>query len=358
MKKNYYFLLLIVLLVCSCEKDDGLSPIDNPSIVHFDLENMPYQSLSEYQFFLNELKNLEPSPGVIPYTLNSSLFSNYAQKKRFLWMPNNSKASYIADDQNLQFPVGAILIKNFYYNNVLPENNTQIIETRLMIKKQEGWIFANYKWNTAQTEAILDMDGSTIDVQWLLDNEVQSVQYRIPSGPECHTCHKVLETPKPIGPKPRNLNLSYNYSDGSSNQLDKLVDLGYLENTLPNIIDKLPNYNDSDETLELRVRAYVDVNCAHCHSEETHCAYRPLRFDFSDTHNPTNLGVCVEADTDLGFDLGHIVESGDARNSVLYYRISSVEPSDRMPLLARSFVHKEGAELIEEWINTLNSNCN
>ncbi|NRD18688.1 hypothetical protein HNV08_01410 [Winogradskyella eckloniae] len=358
MKKNYFVLLLSLFLLYACGKDDGITPLDTASIVNFDLANMPYPLLSEYQLFENDIKDLEPTNSVIPYALNSSLFSDYAKKQRFLWMPINSKASYISDDQVLDFPLGTILVKNFYFDNVLPENTRQIIETRLMIKKQDGWTFANYVWNTEQTEAVLDMNGSTVDLQWQQEDEVKSVQYRIPSGAECHTCHKVLETPKPIGPKPRNLNLSYNYSDGYSNQLNKLVDLGYLENTLPNTIAKLPNYNDSDETLELRVRAYVDVNCAHCHSEETHCAYRPLRFDFSDTHNPTNLGVCVEADTDLGFDLGHIVESGDARNSVLYYRINSVEPSDRMPLLARSIVHKEGAELIEEWINTLNSNCN
>ncbi len=342
----------------NCKTETINITITSNSNVVFNLENMPFQTLSEYQLFEGNLKNLEPGFGVTPYTLNSSLFTDYAKKKRFIWMPNNTKATYVSDHEPLSFPVGAILIKNFYYENVLPNNETQIIETRLMIRKNEGWVFANYVWNTEQTEASLNMDGSFVDLQWQDENEVKSLQYRIPAGPECHTCHKVMEISRPIGPKPRNLNLIYNYNNGPENQLEKLVDLGYLENSLPNNIAVLPNYNNTNESLDLRVRAYLDVNCAHCHSEETHCAYRPMRFDFSDTQDFSNIGVCVDADTDLGFNLGHIIEPGDARNSVLHFRLNSTEPSNRMPLLGRTVVHSEGVQLIEDWINTLTNNCN
>ncbi|MFK7832252.1 MAG: hypothetical protein AB8B52_03155 [Winogradskyella sp.] len=341
-----------------CATESVTINIISSSNVLFDLEGMPFQSLSDYGFFVGDLKNLEPTFGVLPYDLNSALFSDYSKKKRFIWMPNNSKATFVSDAEILDFPVGTIIIKSFYYDNVLPANNTQIIETRLLIKKETGWIFANYTWNAEQLDATLDMNGSFVDVQWQQNNEVKSVQYRIPSGAECHTCHKVMEVSKPIGPKPRNLNLTYNYDDGADNQLDKWVSIGYLENTLPDNIATMPNYYDTGESLENRVRAYVDINCAHCHSEETHCAYRPLRLDYSDTDNLTNMGVCVDADTDLGFDLGHIVEPGDARNSVLHYRLNSTETSNRMPLLSRSIVHVEGVELIEAWINSLDTNCN
>ena len=341
-----------------CKTETITVNITSGSSVLFDFENMPFQTLSDYQFFEGELKNLEPTFGVIPYKLNSSLFSDYAKKKRFIWMPNNSKATFTDENEALDFPTGTILIKNFYYDDVLPENNSQNIETRLMIKKTNGWVFANYAWNDEQSEANLDMNGSFKNLQWQQNGEIKSVQYRIPAGPECHTCHKVNEIAQPIGPKPRNLNLNYIYNDGSANQLNKLVSIGYLENTLPATIAKLPDYNNTSETLESRVRAYVDINCAHCHSEETHCAYRPVRFDFSSTEDLVNLGVCVDADTDLGFNLGHIVEPGDARNSVLYFRLNSTEPSNRMPLLARTIVHVEGVQLIEDWINSLDNNCN
>jgi len=342
----------------NCKTETINITITSHSDVVSNLENMPFQTLSEYQLFEGVLKDLNPEFGVVPYTLNSALFTDYAKKKRFIWMPNNLKATYISDDVPLNFPIGTILIKNFHYDNVLPNNTTQNIETRLMIRKNEGWIFTNYVWNSEQTEATLDMSGSFLDLQWQDVDEVKSLQYRIPAGAECHTCHKVMEVSQPIGPKPRNLNLVYNYQSGSKNQLENLVDIGYLENSLPSTITTLPNYNDASISLELRARAYLDVNCAHCHSEETHCAYRPMRFSFSDTEDFTNIGVCVDPDTDLGLNHGHIVEPGDARNSVLYYRLSSTEPSDRMPLLGRSTIHTEGADLIEDWINSLTNDCN
>ncbi len=92
-----------------------------------------------------------------------------------------------------------------------PTMKRKIIETRLLIRKPEGWVFAEYVWNAEQSDAVLDMNGSFIDVQWQQDGEVKSTQYRIPSGAECLTCHKVSEIPQPIGPKARNLNLNYSY---------------------------------------------------------------------------------------------------------------------------------------------------
>lgn len=342
----------------NCKTENVTVTITSSSVVNYNLDSFPYQTLSEYNFFQGDIKDLNPNFGVIPYSLNSTLFSDYAKKKRFIWMPNNTSATYVSDDKPLNFPVGSVLIKNFYYNNVLPNDVTKIIETRLMIRKDDGWIFANYVWNSEQNEAQLDLNGSYVDLEWQENGELNSVQYRIPAGPECHTCHKVMEVSEPIGPKPRNLNLEYAYAGGLANQLTKFVEIGYLENSIPQNISRLPNYDDTSESLGLRVRAYLDINCAHCHSEETHCAYRPMRFDYNDTDNFTNIGVCVEPDTDLGEGLGDIVIPGDARNSVLYFRLNSLEQSYRMPLLGRTLRHVEGVELVEEWIDNLTIECN
>jgi len=331
--------------------------ITSSSSVNFDLDSMPFQSLSEYQLFEGELSLLEPSFGVVPYELISSLFTDYAKKKRYIWMPNNTKASYEGDAAMLNFPVGTIIVKNFYYDNVLPENDTKIIETRLLIRKPEGWIFAEYVWNDAQTEAFLDMNGSYVDIEWTQDGETKSTSYRIPSGPECFTCHKVQEVAQPIGPKPRNLNKTLEFADGNFNQLEKLIAMGYLENNVPSNVSAVPDYRDVSEPLELRARAYLDINCAHCHSEGTHCDYRPMRLDFESTSDPTNIGVCVSPDTDLGLGLGDIVIPGDPRNSVLHFRMNSNEPSNRMPLLGRNIIHTEGVALIEQWIENLSIDC-
>ncbi len=58
-----------------------------------------------------------------------------------------------------------------------------------------------------------------------------------------------------------------------------------------------------------------------------------MRFDFSDTQYYTKIGVCEDTDTNLGLNLGHIVEPSDARNSVLHFKLNSTELSNRIPLL-------------------------
>src|SRR5690606_234458 len=121
------------------------------------------------------------------------------------------------------------LVKTFYYNNVLPSNTTKLIETRLLIKKASGWIFADYVWNEDQTEAVLDNEGSTVQVEWLEAGVSKSTNYRIPSESECRTCHKIGNVPFPIGVKPQNLNAAFPYpQEGSVNQLQKLINVGYL----------------------------------------------------------------------------------------------------------------------------------
>ncbi|HAT65007.1 MAG TPA: hypothetical protein DCS66_10445, partial [Flavobacteriaceae bacterium] len=235
------------------------------SPVNFDINAVPYNTLSEYNFFEGDLASQEPVYGVLPYDLISPLFTDYAHKKRFVWMPYGVKAQYESDASVLNFPTGSILIKTFYYENVLPNNATQIIETRLLIKKAEGWIFADYIWNEDQTEANLDTSGNGgfKEIEWVENGETKFVNYRIPSESQYFTCHKFYKSSTPIGPKPQSLNSNYNYADGTANQLEKWISMGYLE-SVPSNITTVVDWTDASESIEMRVRSYFDVNCANC----------------------------------------------------------------------------------------------
>lgn len=326
------------------------------SPVNFNLDEIPYATLSEYNFFEGVMKDLDPVFGVLPYDINSPLFSDYAHKKRFVWMPNGTKANYNSDFTPLDFPIGAVLIKNFYYDNVQPTNSTRIIETRLMYMTNDGWEFAKYVWNDEQTEATFTNAGSFTDVEWIENGQTNNVTYRIPSRNECFTCHNKFGTPVPIGPKPQNLNRDIIYTEGTTNQLQKWIDVGYLENNLPTSIVSTVKWDDDSQDLELRVRSYLDINCAHCHSEESYCEYRPMRFAFNENDDDTNKGVCVTPDTQIA-GTSHIIVPGNIDASVLRFRINSVEEQDRMPIIGRTLKHTEGVRLIEEWINSLNGEC-
>ena len=339
----------------NCATENVSLSITSSSVVNTFVDT-PHANLSEYNFFQGDLKDLNPTFGVFPYDLITPLFSDYAKKQRFIWMPNGVNANYIDDYSPLQFPEGTILIKNFFYYNVQPDNSTRILETRLMYKKADGWEFANYIWNGEQTDAVFSNQGDIVDISWLEGETVKSTNYRIPSRPECFTCHNQLDDPTPIGLKPQNLNKDYNYDSGPANQLRKLSEFGYLNNDLPNDIDASVAWDDETQDLGERVRSYLDINCAHCHSDDGHCNYRPMRFAYPLTEDAANIGVCVEPETQF-IPNSYIVKPNDTDLSILYFRLSSTDESFRMPLLGRTVNHEEGIELMEEWINSLDD-CN
>lgn len=354
--------LFVLGIFFSCGNDDGyISTTDDGPLpispVIFDIEQVPYPTLSEYNFFEGDLKSLNPVYGVLPYDLNSPLFSDYAHKKRFLWMPNDVKATYVDDYSALDFPTGSVLIKNFYYENIQPDNNTKILETRLMYKKDDGWHFAKYVWNDEQTDAVFTNDGSFVDLTWTEGGQTKTTNYRIPSQAECFTCHNKFGTPLPIGPKPQNLNKNYLYEEGSRNQLDKWINQGYLDSDIPQTIDSTVDWSDPSKGIEMRVRSYLDINCAHCHSEESYCEYRPMRFAYHENDNDTNKGVCVDPETQIP-PYNKIVSPGNSTQSIIHFRLSTTEEQYRMPLLGRTIKHDEGVRLIEEWINSLTTECN
>jgi uncharacterized repeat protein (TIGR03806 family) len=363
--KNYVLLLILAVCLFSCGKDDSYVPVitdDGPVLVSpviFEIDQVPYQTLTEYNFFEGSIKDLIPVYGVLPYDLISPLFSDYAHKKRFVWMPSGVSADYVNDYSVLNFPIGTMLIKNFYYDNVLPEGNTKILETRLQIRKEEGWVFANYKWNDEQTQASYDLNGSYVPLDFIENNVQKTVNYFIPSGSQCLTCHKSEnDIGIPIGVKPQNLNKSIAYSSGTMNQLDKWAEMGYLMNGYPSDIDTVVDWEDGTKTLDMRVRSYLDINCAHCHSDNRHCDYRPVRFAFNESSDITNLGVCVQAHEIFDPSLTYIVNPGNAERSILAVRLNSVAQELRMPLLGRTTKHDEGVALIRTWINSLTENCN
>lgn len=336
--------------------------INATPIVVGDLASVPFPNLSDYHFFIGDIKNLTPSLNVIPYEPASSLFTDYALKKRFIWMPAGVQATYVTDNSTLEFPVGTILIKNFYYNTIQPGNTTKIIETRLMVRRTDRWYFYEYVWNDAQTDAVLTSgadfeNGDTKYFSFTKPNgEVVAEEYRIPSESECHACHKINEIRTPIGIKPQNINHTYAYNGGTMNQLQKLLEQGYLQSYPSNIVSTV-DYHDTSQPLDLRFKSYVDANCAHCHQDLGRCDYRALRFNFGESSD-ANLGICVTADEVISPTLQKLITPGNYNKSILHYRLSINDESERMPLLGRTIIHDEGLALVEAYILSLTQTCN
>jgi uncharacterized repeat protein (TIGR03806 family) len=356
MKSLKIVLVLFFYSFLSCSKEDYTEIETYPVVL--DLAKVPYPKLSDYNFFKGNIKEQKPSYGVIPYKPNSELFSDYALKNRFVWMPKGVKATFNGDDNVLELPVGAALIKNFYYKNVQPNNTTKIIETRIMIRKSTGWIFANYIWNDEQSDALLTTQSTARDLSWKdANNVVHTLNYRTPEVDfECLRCHSTFNNQiiNPLGIKPQNINYNFNYADGSKNQLNKLIEFGYLENNLPDQINSTVDFNDTSKSLDLRVRSYFDANCAHCHENGGEASSHNLRFAFNETINPVKMGVTAHAAHYLEGYNNVTVTPGNVNLSILHYRINTENDLLYiMPPLIRTKRHTEAVQLIETWINSL-----
>ncbi len=352
--------LACIALFSACKPDDEPDPLPDPkpvSSVVWEPESLPYNTLGEYGFFAGELRALNPVEGVLPYDLITPLFSDYAEKKRFIWMAEGSSAQYDSDQNILNFDNGTVLIKNFYYDHVLPDAHRKIIETRLLYKIDDAWQFAEYVWDESQNEALLHMQGAYTTVNWLHNGAPKHVNYRIPSESECLTCHKSGSKALPLGPKPQNLDKMFAYADGAYNQLEKWQNMGYLTGNVPAEIARVARWDDPSELLVNRVRAYLDVNCSSCHLEGSHCDYRPIRLAWNETEIESNMGLCVEPHEAIEDGLNYIIFAGSANRSVMHHRMATTDPAQRMPLLGRSLVHEEGLELLKNYINSIDQPC-
>ena len=320
------------------------------------------EKLSEYGFFVNKLSDLTPAPGVTPYSLNTPLFSNYAEKLRFVKLPEGTTATY-NDSIVFDFPEGTTLIKNFYFPNDFrkPEKGRKIIETRLIVHEADGWQAYPYIWNDEQTEAYYDPAGETKSITYInLAGKKVTTPYAIPNKNQCKGCHIRAEKLMPIGLSARQLNRDYEFSS-KNNQLQHLASLGILKG-VPDLkgVPKLAVWdNASTGDLNSRARAYLDANCAHCHSRKGPANTSGLFLEINE-NDPGHLGVNktpVAAGRGAG-NLQFDIKPGEPHNSILLFRMKTNDPAIAMPEIGREQVHKEGVALIEEWIkkNTFASN--
>ncbi|MBI1339295.1 hypothetical protein GC169_03665 [bacterium] len=343
--------LAAALLTSACTaKPDG---------VRFDLLTAedPQDSLAAYGL-LKPGSQTEPAAGVIPYDLNTPLFSDYADKLRFVALPPGTSAEY-REDGVFEFPVGTTLVKTFAYPADMraPGDDLQVIETRLLVRKASGWVALPYVWSEDGTDAKLAVGGRRLNVSYTdEDGAAQTIRYQVPNKNQCKTCHAIGDDVAPIGPKAHNLNKSFPYAGGAENQLTHWSSLGVLTGVPdPDAAPRAPVWNDpATGSLHLRARAYLDINCAHCHNAAGSASNSGMFLTFNE-QDPGHLGLWkrpVAAGRGAGQAIFGI-HPGEPEDSIIRFRMTSREPGVMMPELGRSLIHQEGVDLITEWIATM-----
>ena len=399
-KASSVFLISILLYGCGSDSDgEAEIALCDKEVTGVNWEALlteNCESLSDYNLFADSTDpTSKPNERGIPYDLSTPLFTDYASKYRFVFVPEGETATY-SDNEVMEFPIGSVLVKTFS----LPENtanrgiNETHIETRLLVHRENGWIALPYSWET-QNEASYVISGKTIENVSLVHNgETKTFNYDIPLANQCTTCHSIvpilqdgddkrLSIFKPIGPKARFLNTDYEYSEHTMNQLSHWENQGILTNvpTDNTSINTAPIFTDStdinaltDNELDLTARAYLDINCAHCHRSELTLPEEfysgaagdsglTVEFNRNFDDSPSKFGVCKTAvaggsDTD---DDGNVIYPRDlipgyADKSYLLFRMNTTEARHKMPENGRNTIHTEGVQLIEAWINSMPMN--
>lgn len=316
----------------------------------------PPKLLSETGLFL-DAANQVPAPGVHPYGLINELFTDYALKHRFVFIAKDQQATY-RHSESLEFPIGSVLVKNFGYSNDLrnPDRDFKLIETRLLIHREDGWHAWAYIWKEDQSDAILKIAGGTLPISFTDANGIaRDIRYVVPNKNQCKGCHIYNGKISPIGPKGRNMDRDFPYKHATMNQWDYWRDHDLIENaTSTDDLSSMVNWKDENAPLDRRARAYLDINCAHCHRLEGPGSTSGLYLTYEED-NPITWGLgkrpVAAGRGSGGFD--YDIDPGHAETSILYYRMFSNDPSVRMPEIGRTIQHAEGVALIKHWITSL-----
>ncbi|MBI4584793.1 MAG: PQQ-dependent sugar dehydrogenase [Planctomycetes bacterium] len=309
--------------------------------------------LSETGLFASTV-DLDPAPGVIPYSINAEMWADRAFGQRWLAVPDG-RAIDPGDPLAWKFPEGTVLVKTFFLE--LEQGNPasrRRIETQLLHFEKNDWRPYSYVWNDEGSDAALaEARGLKLDLKISAGGApggVREETWSISSRAECSHCHNPWAGTV-LGLNTYQLNKPQSAAGAPENQLDRWQRLGIFHPPLPQPADQLPrldNPHDPAAGLEERARAYLHVNCAHCHrfgggtTSTLQLQRNVLLKDAAAAGVRPLLGS-------FGIEGAALIAPGDPFGSVVYYRMAKLG-SGRMPRLSAREVDARGLELIGDWI--------
>jgi len=362
--KTSWIAWLSFAVVCACsspqQKEEQPEVREVSGVVQASktVQSTAKRLLSEYGFFQNPIHQLLPEKGVYPYALQVPLFSDYAEKDRFVYIPEDSTVSFHPREV-MDFPEGTVIIKNFSFlgHGEGYVDGRKVVETRLLVKEKGEWLAHSYIWNKEQTDAELSFSGADVPIQTTLANGRElDFTYSVPSAVQCKSCHLLNDKITPIGPTARQLNSPFDYGNttGEMNQLAFWQK--HFGMQVPDDVETLPSMDDfANKDLNSLARAYLDINCGHCHRDGAPARNSGLNLHFynSDSYSLGIQKAPVAAGKGSG-GLSYDIVPGQPNESILFYRMSSTDPGAMMPEVGKSLVHREGVDLIAAWIEGMN----
>ena len=327
------------------------------------------RKLSETGLFAST-KDHTPAPGLIPYSVNSQLWGDHAIKDRFIAIPGEGKIGFdeITYPQpspgappGWRFPDGTVLVKTFSME--MERGNPaskKRLETRLLHFQQfpgtqeygdQYWRGYTYLWNEDQTDAtLLDEKGADTLLKIKVGDQTIQQSYRFPSRAECTLCH-TNAAKFALGVSTMQMNRDHDYGGVVANQLATLDHIGLFTKPLPapaDQLEKLIDYQDENQTLDRRARAYLHSNCSHCHIK---WGGGNAEFKLVSTLPLRGLGIVnvPPAHGNFKIDGAKLLVPGHPEQSIILQRMN-MTGLGRMPHIGSRVVDEKAVRLVSDWI--------
>jgi uncharacterized repeat protein (TIGR03806 family) len=281
----------------------------------------------------------KPATGLIPYDVNAPLWSDGAEKQRWMAIPDGTTIAINAD-QDWELPIGSVAMKTFSVGG-------KRLETRLFMRHDDGgWAGYTYEWDANGKDATLLPSNKVVAID-------AGATWAYPSRSQCIQCHSKAAGGT-IGLETAQLNRDgvYPSTNRRANQLATLEHIGMLSAPLGKSPDELPRLSDPSgrDSLELRARSYLHGNCSHCH--------RPMgggqgTMDLRFANALKDTVTCNADATQGGIGAAtKLISPGAPDASVLSLRLHATD-AKRMPPVAVSISDPLGGNVIDSWIKSL-----
>jgi uncharacterized repeat protein (TIGR03806 family) len=314
-------------------------------------------------------KSHTPSSGLVPYDINLPMYRDGATSHRYIAIPQNQtirvrhshrRASLLPPLRSRlgldrwRLPVGGLLMQTLFVED--EKGMARRVETQISMNDDQEWRFLSYRWNKDQTDAeLVPASGAETHLATKTDPKLR---WRFSSRSECAACHTHPSEFAP-GVHLAQLNRTFDYSamgGKKTNQIAMFRDLGLLTKGfgIPKKELVMPKIDDKSASVEDRARAYLHVNCAHCH-RETGIAGRAT-FQLLAWMKNEGLNL-IDKKPLVGIPGGdpkkaRLIAPGEPEHSEIYRRMAS-PVIGKMPLFGTTTVDKQGVELIRQWIQSL-----
>jgi uncharacterized repeat protein (TIGR03806 family) len=320
------------------------------------------RKLSETGLFADVAAH-QAAPGVIPYSINAEMWSDGATTERFVAVPDLEKLG-VYDSTNVQvgyiegqwsFPIDSVLVKTVSIETeVGAPASRRRLETQILHRHGDAWQAYNYVWNDEQTDAVLSPEKGLDRTLEIRDSSapggVRKQTWHFASRSECILCH-TTRAGSIHAFHPEQLDRLHDYGSGPADQLATLSHIGLFEQPAPVEHPLLVDPRDESADLDPRARAYLHVNCAHCHRRG---GGGSAAFDIRHEYTLQKANILNQRPTQGTFGIvgAEIITPGDPYRSVLYYRMAKLGRG-RMPHFGSTVVDVAGLDLMHNWLESL-----